>query len=327
MNPNTDPTNTPPTEGDAPAPEQTPAPEAVTTPEVSTDSAPVTSEAPTSTEAPVAPAAPLGSATPEAPKKKNNVVLLASIIGGVILLAVIGVVVYLAMTTVSKEDYRAAALQFNKVSSANSALNSDVSSAGSTISSASDASFDESMKEIEGSIATLKTENDELAKLKAVRVGEGGDLYNKFNEQLTTYVKYANDIVASTKAVRPAMVECDKVSSATGTSEQVAGMKACAAAMAAVKDLPNQDFQAFISSSAESYNKLATIYEQISKIKDPYGDQYDEYKKLRDQLYDITGNLSKSSREFTAKMRESDTSNSVKDSAKALADYLNAQQR
>jgi hypothetical protein len=356
MNPNSsDPSNTPPADDVTPETPLNPeATETPVTPETPAQ-APVEAPAPEVTAEPVAPApapevaspftagtpegidpvAPVGttatftaSGAPEAPKKNSKkIVLIASIVGGAILLAVIGVVVFLLLTTVSKDDYRAAAKQFNEVSKASSSLNSDVSSLGRATGSTPDATFDENVKETEESLAALKSTNDELGKLKAVRVGEGATLYKAFNDKLAAYTAYGSDMVASVKALRPALVICDKSGDAGDAAARVAALKDCSDALGKVNDLPNAEFKAFVAELKDAYAKIATLSESMSGITDPYGKQYEEYKKIRDDLTAVSTKLSAATRTFSTAVKEHDDQVSVKDAAEALADYLNEQQK
>lgn len=345
MDPNsTNPTPTPP-EGTAPTPtpEVTSAPAAdtpVSSPEATTPStdaapAPAFGATPEATGAPAAPeAAPAsvfsaaGTAGGPTPSKKNNkVILIAAIAGGAILLAIIGVVAYMLLNSVSKEDYRDATRQFNKVSIASSSLTSDASSLGYASSSDSDVTFEESVKDAEQSIADLQKENEELGKMKAVRVGEGGKLYNTFNDKLKAYVSYGEGLITSVKNLRPALVTCNKVGGADEANTRVAALKACSSELKGVSDVPNEQMKAYIDSIATAYESYASIYEQISALSNPYGAQYEQYKTLRDQMYDVQDTISEASKKFRADLEARDDELSVKDSAEALGDYLTEQQK
>jgi len=349
MDPNsTDKTNTPPAE--VPTPEvpanpetpETPTPtpvEAAPTPEAPAatpePTAPVATEAPASLEAapvtptPPAEATPFTAGAPEPPKKANTkkIILIAGIAAGAVLLAIIGAILFFVFTTVSKEDYRAAASQFNEVSRSNSKLNSEVSTLSYSTDSATDSEFDETLTAAKDAIANVKTENEELSKLKAVRVGEGGKLYKAFEEKLNPYLAYAGDLVASVEKVRPAMVVCDAVSGTSDAAARVTALKKCSEALGAVGQLPNAEFNTFIGGLKDSYAEYATTYEGISKLSDPYGDNYEQYKTLRDKMYAVQDKIGDASDTFSDGLEARDNEYDVKPSAEALADYLTEQQR
>ena len=247
MDPNaTNPNNVPPAGDTPPAPATPASPEAPVAPEAP---APVEPEAPVAPATPVTPAAPAApnlfaaAGTPEAPAapqtpgfaptpasqapgSKNKIVLIAAIVGGAVLLAIIGVVAYFMLTSVSKQDYQEATRQYNKVSVASAGLTSDVASVSYSISGDDDAEFNEAVKEAEDSIAEIKTENEALSKMKAVRVGDGAKLYGTFNDKVKNYLAYATDLIDSVKNLRPAMATCAKVSDATDTASRVAALRA-----------------------------------------------------------------------------------------------------
>jgi len=274
--------------------------------------------------APVSASAP----TPEGPKKSHKkIIVIASAAVGVVLLAIIGVVVFLLLTTVSKADYQAAATQYNQVSKASSALISDVKILGSSTGTTTDDRFESSLKDTQDSLAKIKTENESLAKLKAVRVGDGAKLYKTFDEKLDAYLVYGADLVTSVESIRPAMVVCGKVSDADDATSRISALKACATALGDAKDLPNSSFKTFVTELKDAYTSYASTYESMNKLTNPYGAQYEEYKTLRDEMYATQDKISAASKAFTASLNESDDKYSVKESANALGDYLTEQQR
>ncbi len=352
MNPDTDPNNTPPAEGTTPTPtpdtqaepvvEATPSPvpaaddaptepvespAAIPTPDAT---APVAVPAPVSSTEPAAPAATFVASGAPAPKKSNTnkIILIASIIGGVVIIGIIAVVLFLMFTTVSKQDYRDAAVQFNDVSRASSALTASATTLGRSASgSTTDATFQESLKTSKDAIAKIETENDELSKLKAVRVGDGADLYKTFNGKVDAYVAYGKGLITSVENIRPAMVVCDKVSDANDAAARVSALKACSTALGDVKELPNSSFKKFVDEIKTAYASYATTYESISALTSPYGAQYEQYKTLRDSMYETQDKITAASKEFTTSLTASDKEFSVKESADALGAYLTEQQR
>lgn len=339
MDPNaTNPNNVPPTDdtppvqppvSDVPAPEAAPASEAPATPVAPEAPAPA-AEAP-APETPGAAQNPGFAATaataPQAPKPKNKIILIAAIAGGTVLLAVVGVIVFLMLTSVSKQDYQEATRQYNDVSIATAGLTSDVASVSYTISSDDDAEFNDAVKEAEDSIAKIKTENDELSKMKAVRVGDGAKLYGTFNDKVKNYLAYATDLINSVKNLRPAMTTCGKVSDAKDAASRVAALKGCSSELQGVTDIPNAEMKTFIGTIATAYGEYATVYEQINALSNPYGSQYEQYKTLRDKMYAVQDKISDASSTLSDSLEKRDDEMSVKDSAKALGDFLTEKQK
>ena len=330
MNPdNTDPTNTPPAETpvtETPAPDFAPNPTTESTAPIAAPSTPPVEATPTPATDPTPPAL-VGAPGPKNANTKK-IVLIASITAGVVLLAAIAAIIFATMNNVSKADYAAAAKQFNEVSRANSTLTSEASSLSRQASGSGDEDeFTDGLKEVKAAVADIKAENDELSKMKAVRVGEGAELYKTFNDKLAANLTYSEGLIASIENARPAMVVCDKISDATDTSARTAAIKACSDALGSVKDLPNDAFKVYVGKIKEGYAKYATISEKVAGISDPYGAQYEEYKVLRDDMRETQTSISNATREFTKSLRESDDKYSVRESANALGEYLTEQQR
>jgi flagellar basal body-associated protein FliL len=269
---------------------------------------------------PVAPA-------PQPPKSRKKLILIISIVSGFLLLAAAAVVVFLLLTTVSKQDYRAAAQQFNKVSQASSKLITDVTGLGASTDSTSESAFNASVKETQDSLANIKTENEALSKLKAVRIGEGAKLYKTFSDKTDAYLVYGNGLLISVKNLRPAMLTCDKINDTTTTAARVAALNACATSLGGISDLPNADFKTLVGVLKDSYTSYTKSYEAMSALTSPFGAQYDQYKTLRDEMYATQDKITAASNTFKDAINKRDDELSVKPSSQALADYLAEKQR
>jgi len=337
MNPNsTDPTNEPiePTPTSTPNPvtpidqfgevNQTTPVEPVVPVEPMTPTTP--EAAPITVDAPIAPVASI-TPSPEAKKSNKKLLTILGSIVGVVLLAAIAALLYTTLSGASQEDYKAAVTQYNATSSANSAFTSDVASLVSGLNSDTDDEYTVSMKEAETSLAKLKDENKKLGDLKAVKVGEGKDLYKTFNDKLTTYVAYGGDVLESVKKARPGILACDEARSTTDSAARLAGLKNCSTKLAEVGDLPNPAFNTYIKSISVAYGDYATTYEKISALTNPLGAQYEEYKTLRDQLTAASKNLSTASKDYQTAAKKSNDEVNVKDQAQALGKYLSEQQK
>ena len=354
MNPNNnDPNATPPVDDTNPVPPvspetseapATPAPEATpvtpqtpVTPEVpATPAAPVEPITPATPPTPVTPdaATPFAAGTPvtgpeapKTPKVSKKTILIAAIAGGVILLAIIAVIIFMALTTVSKADYREAVRQYNTVKSASSSLSADVSLLGSASGSTPDATFNERVSEVKNSIEKLKSENDELSKLKAVKVGDGAKFYNTFADKLKAYLAYGSEMVTSVENLRPALVTCDKTSDATSAAASIAAIKSCASELAGIKDIPNAQMKTYITALADNYSKYSSSYEKANALTDRFGSQSEEYRTLRTEMSEALKAVSTAGTTFRNDLKTRDDELSVKDSANKLGDYLDDQQK
>ncbi len=286
----------------------------------STDPAPATPvEA-----APLVAAAPIVTGAP-APKNKKLWPIIA-IAAGALLLIAGGLLAYFLLTLVSKEDYRAAADQFNTVSSANSSLNSSTSSLNYSASRDTDEEFGTALKEAEDDLTKLKTENESFGKLKAVRFGDGAKLYKTFNDKLTAQLAFQSDYIASLKSIRPAMAVCKASSSAT-TATLTDALKKCQAALGDVKNIALPEIATYVSSLNDGYANYVSAYEKITKLTSPYGSQYNEYKTLRDQAYAAQDKVSDAASTYTDAIKKRQDELSVKDSADALATFLTDKQK
>lgn len=266
--------------------------------------------------------------TPQPPKKSNKkLITILSIVAGVLLLAIGGYLVYATLTSVSKQDYQAAASQYSKVSSVSSSLTSDVSSLSYSTSGSSDETFDEAVKDVEASIAELKTENEALGKLKAVKVGEGAKKYNEFNEKLETYLTYGQGLLTSVSNLRPALVICRAATTASDTTARVAAIEKCATALEGVKDVPNAEMKTYVAALTDGYKEYATLYKQVAALSNPFGAQYEEYKALRDKVNAVQEKISDASDTFSDAMEAKGDEVSVKEKADALRAYLIEQQK
>lgn len=336
MNPNQDNQN----DGVNPAPAPEVATPAVEPTPTIASGAPITGQAPFASADPLAQPQPgadpattpnaaqpiVGAPAPapggKGPKLSKKMLIIIAAVGGVVLLAAIAAAVYISMTSVSKEDYRAAALQYNEVSRASSDLTYSVSSLSYATDADEDAEFNEAMTEVEEALTTLRAEDDELSKLKAVRFGEGADYYKEFETKLDAYTAYADELIASVKNLRPALKICASISDADDNAGRVAALKECASALGSVESIPNEEFKNFVDGIKPLYEEYATIFEQLNGITDPYGDQYDQYRALRDQVYEVQDKISDVSSTFSDALDKRDEEMSVKEVANKLGDFL-----
>jgi hypothetical protein len=272
---------------------------------------------------PVTPTDTTGAPAPQPNKKKA--LIIAGIIGGVILLAIIAVLAYLSLTTVSKADYKEAAMQFKVISKENSELISKIIGLSTGLSGDSEEEFSAAVKEVETSLNTIEAENEKLGDMKAVKVGEGKEVYEAFDTKLDAYVSYGNDLVTSVKKVRPALVTCEKISEAVDNPARVAALKECSGSLDPATDVPNKDFKKFITTLRDTYKTYAETYEGITALSSPFGAQSAEYTTLRSKMLETQKTLSDATKEFSQSVQKKDDEVRVKDVADSLSKYLTEQ--
>jgi len=264
-------------------------------------------------------------AGPGAPKNKKPFII-GGIIAAVVLVLIIIVTVIVASMSVSKSDYREAYNKYEDLRSANSKLTSNVSKLSYTISSGTDTTFKNNIEAVEEGLDTVKTENEELGKLKAVKTGEGAKAYEAFDKKLDEYLSYSNNLVASIKNLREPLLACNEatkgVSSSQDRSAISAVIKSCTDKIDSVKSVPDPDMKTFIDALQASLQELDTIVGQLAGITDPYGAQYEQYKALRDKTTKVQSNLRDASKDLSSNLEKRDKDTSPKEESLALSELL-----
>lgn len=314
-----------PTENPVPEVPQTPETPAPETPEATPSAfggAPVASEpvaAPVSTP----PTTTIGSSPNNDPTpnlvgngKKKKLIILISVIVGVVVVLGIAAFIVMGLLFPSKADYRDAATQFNAVSSAYSDLNSDASKLQYDVSgSTTDTEYTNDSDSVTKSLTAFQDANTKLASMKAVKVGDGQKLYTTYEAKVKAFTSYATDLLASLKSYRPVAKACDEVSTTTLLSQ-------CVTALNNVGDIPNADLKQYVATLKTQYKAYLDVATKIAAISDPYGDQYDTYKALRDQGYDIQDKISSASSDFSSNISKHADDIDPSSAANALGDFL-----
>jgi len=270
------------------------------------------------------------SAAPEAPKQSESKIKkfipLMMVGAGLLVIAVVIALVAFATMGVSKKDYNEAVMQYNAVSRGNTLLGTQMTSLG-LVTNGTDETFDNTANKVDATIESIKVDNEALGKLKAVRKGDGVELYKTFDDKLKTYLQYGSDLVVSIKIARPAILTCDNSAKITEQNARIAALKECSSQLGALKPMPNPEFDGYAKTLQKSYATYATDYEAITKLTDPYGAQYEQYKKLRDEVYAVQADVTKANRDYRAAIKKHDDEVSVKSAANALSQYLEKNQR
>ena len=263
---------------------------------------------------------------PQSPKNKKLFIWIGIGVGALLLIGIVAAII-VAMTSVSKDDYRKAYSQMSELSSANSKLNSELSTLQYGLTSATETKFKNDMKSAEEAIEKVRKENEKLAELKAVKVGEGKKQYEEFSEKLENYLKYTEDATKSLKDLYDAAKPCDANVSTSDVAAYKTALNECTSALKKVGNTPNEDVKTYVKSLATEYENLASIIDKLATITNPYGSQYDEYKALRDQTYKVQENIRNAYTDFRAHIEKHSKEVSVKDQADTLVEFLSEKMR
>lgn len=263
---------------------------------------------------------------PQSPKNKKLFIWIGIGVGALLLIGIVAAII-VAMTSVSKDDYRKAYSQMSELSSANSKLNSELSTLQYGLTSATETKFKNDMKSAEEAIEKVRKENEKLAELKAVKVGEGKKQYEEFSEKLENYLKYTEDATKSLKDLYDAAKPCDANVSTSDVAAYKTALNECTSALKKVGNTPNEDVKTYVKSLATEYENLASIIDKLATITNPYGSQYDEYKALRDQTYKVQENIRNAYTDFRSNIEKHSKEVSVKDQADTLVEFLSEKMR
>lgn len=260
---------------------------------------------------------------PAGGSNKKLIILIVSLVVGLLLIGGI-VLILIAVFTVSRKDYSAALSQYNEVASANYTLNSKLSTLQYSVDSTTDTSFDNDVEAAKKAIQQVRDENAELAKLKAVSLGEGNTKYKAFAAKLDAYLTYSNNLLTSLDTMRDAAITCDEsgTTSSSSAGEIKSAIDDCVAALEKVSNVADSDVKEFVGKIKDEYTSLSGVIGQIAAITDPYGDQYDQYKSLRDQMYDIQDNISNAQTDFRSNLEKHSDAVDPKESAEDLSKFL-----
>lgn len=263
---------------------------------------------------------------PQSPKNKKLFIWIGIGVGALLLIGIVAAII-VAMTSVSKDDYRKAYSQMSELSSANSKLNSELSTLQYGLTSATETKFKNDIKSAEEAIEKVRKENEKLAELKAVKVGEGKKQYEEFSEKLENYLKYTEDATKSLKDLYDAAKPCDANVSTSDVAAYKTALNECTSALKKVGNTPNEDVKTYVKSLAAEYENLASIIDKLATITNPYGSQYDEYKALRDQTYKVQENIRNAYTDFRSNIEKHSKEVSVKDQADTLVEFLSEKMR
>lgn len=280
---------------------------------------------------PVAPQPPIGGGVsyqmpqPSAPAPGNKkLALWVGIAVGAAILIGAAIVIVVGLMSVSKEDYRKTYSQMGEVSSANSDLDLKMSSIQFGLTSSTDTKFKNDVEAAQKAIEKVREENKELSGLKAVKVGEGKKRYDEFNDKLENYLTFVSGALTSISDFRDAAKTCDTAKN--NMSSDAASVKSaideCVSALKKVGDVPNDDVKTYTKAMSTEMENLSSLVSKMALITDPYGSQYEQYKSIRDQVYEVQDNLSDAATDFSSNFEKHAEEAEIKDAAASFLDFL-----
>lgn len=263
-----------------------------------------------------------GSSAKQGAKKSHKKLIIGILSGvGAVIVIAVAVVVYIAITSVSKKDYQTA---YEKLSDIQHESNStDLSYTGF--------GYDTTAKDVDKfrdkanqAMQKTKDELNDLANLKAIKYDtEVKDRYNKLNQAMDKTAKSLDDSMQAVKTIVPVLEASSAVSDVNYSSDSKSYYGSLAKAYQAVADAAKKakssdgDMQSNLSDLADGASAMASYYQAEADDKDP---GYSDYRKAYSKYSKSASNVSDSMKDLTK-----DLSNNGQDMASAannLSRYL-----
>lgn len=259
-----------------------------------------------------------------APKNNKKLFLWIGIAAGALLLIGATIAIIMAIFVVSKDDYRKAYGQMIEVSTVSYDLNSASSSIQYGMDSSTDTKFKNDVESTEKAIEKIRQENKKLADFKAVKFGEGKVKYEAFSKKLDEYLTFNSGLLTSATGLREASVSCESATNESITSVTSAknAIDECVSALKKVDGIPNEDMKVYSQKLVTEFDKLSSLIGELAQISDPYGAQYEKYKSIRDQVYDVQDNVSDAETDFRSNLEKHAKDADIKNSADEFLDFL-----
>ncbi len=249
--------------------------------------------------------------------------VIVAIIGAILIGALL---IYGILVTPARQPYRDALTQYENVNRANDAVNAAAASLNA--STATDEQFKKNVEAAQTALASLKTENDALAKQEALKDGEGKEAYKVFDAKLKEYIAYNQNVLDSMLKVRPVLFECNQKGTNISEDEaSVSGIRTCAANLGSIENVTNSDYKNLATDLKEGYGSVANILAQIVALPDPEGADKARHDELVNELSQATDELSVSSTEFTKSIQQHRNQVLPVNASKPLESYLNDKSR
>lgn len=247
--------------------------------------------------------------------KKPFVFVLAA---GVIIIAAL--LVYGILVTPVRQPYRDALTQYKNVDTALTRTNISLNAG-----TANDEEFAKGVTAVKAAWASLKLENEALAKEAVLAEGEGKQLYEAYSKDIQAYISYNTDVVVSMEKVRPVFLKCTvERSSLTPDATSAQAMRTCALDVQKAANVPDADYKRFAEDLTGVYGRLATIFESMQVVTDTNSAQYQE---LVQQWNQAVEQFSEASTTFSKNVQQQRKKILVTSSAHELKTYLEDKSR
>jgi hypothetical protein len=171
------------------------------------------------------------------------------------------------------------------------------------------------------SIKALKTENEKLKDLRALRDKAVKTAYDTYMARFAKFNTYSNGILDSMEKLFPALKKCDDTNalSTSNVAGYQAALAACISSLEDAQDLPDADLKTLsaanltaMKSVKTAIDELATLpssnYQRASEIRQNVYTAQDTY---RDAITDARSNLEKRAKEAEIKDAYNDLANIV----------------
>lgn len=239
------------------------------------------------------------------------------------LLIIGGLLIYGILVTPQRQPYRDALAQYENANRALSATSVSVNA-----STASDEDFNKGIEAVEAALNSLQIEVDALGEEEVLTTGEGKELFDAYNERITLYIAYNNDVVESMKVLRPILLECSELMD--GIESDSAGataMQTCADEMDKAETVPDADYQVLAEAFGENYQQLADTFKEKQAIIDAGQKDSDRYRELVAEQSTILEDFNNDGTNFATDVKNTRETLLATDSARLLLEYLKDESR
>ncbi|PID33093.1 hypothetical protein CR969_02575 [Candidatus Saccharibacteria bacterium] len=280
---------------------------------------------PTQPVPPVQPVQPV-AAPSLAPKKSK----LGVIIGGsvALVLLIVGIILaVLFLSGPSQRDYKQAADKYEEIGQKLMSVGTKSSSVYYGFSSSTETSFKNDIEDIKESLEKIKKYNKELGEMKAVKKGPAKEPYDKFNDKFDKFVTYVEEFSDSMVAAKEGFSGCDRAMNGS-SSVTIKAINDCVADMGSAEDkVKNKTLKEFISKFKSEMKLMSDLYAKAKAIKNPYGRDYDKYRALKEQLYEVQGRLRDAAQDMRSDIEKDMKKLDPRDEAKELSKILRENSR
>lgn len=244
-------------------------------------------------------------------------------IAGVFALLLGALLIYSVLVTPERQPYRDALSQYRQVYDANVAFTNaaiSVNTAGAT-----EDQTNKALEAIESTKTALVSANKALGTQPVLTDGDGKKLYDEFTAKLNEYVTYNESVLESRQKVRPVLGsgDCtDALSSSSAYASKAKTMKACAKAMADLKDISDADYKALVNAYNKQFSKLVAIFESSAALENPDGADKARQQELIDEHSAVLDDIEAANTAFTSAIQASKAKVDITATAQALDAYL-----